>query len=375
MAFGSSQHGAIAIDVGAHSLRLVQLASGAGRMSVAAARQAPSVRGADPAGAFAANLDAITTLLNAGGFRGRRVVTCLPQAAVRVKNFRLPCMPEDELEQAVRFEALERFQSLDAEPEIRCYNAGRVDSGQGEQYELIVTAVRGDVIEGMLSSAARAGLSVETIDFGPAASFRPFERFLKRAEDAGQINAFLDLGHNGARLVITQGDDITFIKQLDTGLASIEGAVAKSLGVCPDEARTLCGVIAGGAADDQHTGAPDERVPAVLAAMEPAVEQIGKEIGLCLRYFSVTFRGLRPEGITCVGGGARNAHLLGRLTDIVGSPVRPGNPLKNIDTEKVFTGADRRSGQPEWATAVGLAMRGLAPSRAAAPATREAVGA
>jgi type IV pilus assembly protein PilM len=353
--------GPIGIDLGTHHVRLLQLASHGGRLEVIAAQETTTPPDPGPR-ACGSVFASVRPLLASGGFRGRRVVLAVTHPTVRVKNFRLPIMPDDELEQAVRFEAAERFQSLDAAPEIRYLNAGRVESAQGAQFELIVTAVRGDSLAAVLEATEREKLQVESIEFGPAAMFRPFERYLKRDEDDGQINGFLDIGHGGSRLIITHGDNIGFVKVLDIGCAALEAAIAASLGVSADETSDLYALSARNG-DPASATAGDERLPAVWQAMAGSIEQLGKEIGLCLRYYAVTFRGLRPDGITCVGGGARHGSLLARLAGVVGVPINPGHPLRGVHCATALAGPDRRSGQPEWATAAGLAMRGMIPVR------------
>lgn len=316
-----------------------------------------------------AHVEKIKQLIREGGFQGKRVIIGAPHNATRIKNFRLPRMPEEELSEAVRFEALERFQGLDDEAEIRYYSAGEVQSGQGEQSELIVIAVRGDVIRGYLRALSDSGLMCGSIDFAPAAGFRPFERFLKRTEDVDRVNVFLDVGFGGSRLVLTRGTEIAFVKVFDLGVDALEAAVAKGLSIEREEASELWRAAAQPAEDEVE----DERRPAVAAAVAEPIAKLGKEISLCLRYFSVTFRGLHGDGITCVGGGARSALLRERLSEAVQLPVRIGHPMRSLATDQVFTGADRRSGQPEWTTVVGLAMKGLALDRSGKAETREAV--
>ena len=102
----------------------------------------------------------------------------------------------------------------------------------------------------------------------------------------------------------------------------------------------------------------DERVKRfVLEAVRPVMEQLGKEIALCLRYCSVTFRGLRSDTVTAVGGNASDGDLLQMLSDHVDVPFRVGRPMRNIVVENDLDGADRRTGLPEWAMALGLALK------------------
>jgi len=353
------QTSSIGLDLGKNTIRLLQLSSKGDGLSVIAAAHAPAEAGqVDPVDRINANADLIKKLLSTGAFIGRRVTTALPIGATRIKSFRLPCIPDEELDDAVRFEALERFQSLDEEPEIRYFKAGRIRAGQGDQFELIVVATPGALIRAHISALEDIGLVSHALDFTPSAAFRPFERFLKREEDAGDVNTFLDIGYEGSRLVITAGSEVAFTKAFDIGVAAFEEAIAKALSVDSARARELYEDFVGDA-DPPAPESDSREGPAILDALGGVVEQLGKELNLCRRYFSVTFRGLHSESITCVGGGSRNPVLLARLSESIGDPARAGHPLLNISSDSVFPGPDRRGGQPEWATVVGLAMKGL----------------
>ena len=401
--WSNSKPGPIGIELGAHQLRAAQVVRSARSLEIVAAASVvtPGALDFGDPEALATLASPLRELLQRGRFSGRRAVLGLPLRAARIKNFRLPCMPDEELAAAVRFEARERFAGLDDEAQVRFYNAGAVASGQGEQAELIVLAVPGPVIRAHLALLAQLRLRAEALELPPGAMFRCFERFLQRNEDAGVVNAFFDLGESGSRLVIAQGREIAFLKTFDIGAAHLRAAVAKSFTLNDTEAAELWHSVshgvpeadpadeaepatpgAGQPADDEtdEVSATDatcvadatsaesiDRLPAVREAIAPLAAQLGKELNLCLRYFSVTFRGYRPDSITAVGGLARHGLWLTALSEAAGLPVRQGHPLRHVQADRVFAGDDRRSGQPEWATALGLAMYEPAAATVAAP--------
>ena len=92
-------------------------------------------------------------------------------------------------------------------------------------------------------------------------------------------------------------------------------------------------------------------------AVRAEIEMLGKEIALCLRYCSVTFRGLRPEEITLTGGQAHDPAVVNLLSEHLNLPCRVGLPLKGIDLSSVDLGSDRRATLAEWALCAGLAAR------------------
>ncbi len=101
-------------------------------------------------------------------------------------------------------------------------------------------------------------------------------------------------------------------------------------------------------------GQNDARIAAVMG---PMVEELSREVGLCLRYYSVTFRGRRPEEVWVIGGEAGSAWLWARLCEEVGLKPSENDPLASFDLTPVRSeigGPDQWAG---WAVAVGLALR------------------
>lgn len=367
--------GPIGIDLGAYRVRAVQASHDDGDLTVVAAGEAASApvsQGCEDR--FRANASALRSLIRGGGFRGRDVVVSVPLEAVRIKNVRLPSMPEQELAEAVRYEALERFQTLGVDPEIRHFVTGRVAGGENDQLEVVVLGVPRDVIDGLLAGIGDAGFVCAGLDVSPLATFRPFERLLNRAEDRDRTSAFLDIGHDGSRVVIARGCEIAFVKVLDIGVAQLSAMTARSLSIEEDKALAMVCSTLSNAESRGADGASPEAV-AVLSAIEPGIEQLAKDVGLCLRYLSVTFPGMRPDALTCVGGGAKLPLLIERIEGQLGLRTRPAQPFRNIEVGDVLSGSDRRGNQSQWTVALGLAMKTICVRCSTVAGSREEVSA
>src|SRR5213075_3137969 len=95
---------------------------------------------------------------------------------------------------------------------------------------------------------------------------------------------------------------------------------------------------------------------AVFDATRSPMEELGREISLCLRYYSVTFRGFRPTKLRLVGGEACDPQLQTLLNSALVIPVEVGKPLYSVNTSRMKP-TDRRGAMCEWALALGLALR------------------
>jgi Tfp pilus assembly PilM family ATPase len=341
------QHtGPIGIDVGARCVRAVQLCERADGCAVLAAAVVELPKGGerDPAVLRAT----IGKMLTSHGFRGKNVTVALPSGALQIKTVRLPPMPEDELLAAGAFEARERFGDLH-DAVLRVLPAGMAHRAGDDQHELIVLAARGDAVDAHLNVFTGLGLTVVAMEPGTQAFFRPFARFLERAEDAQRAHAFLDMGVRGSRIIIARGCEIAFLKNCPIGGEALDRAVAESLDMTVEQSASLRRRVL------SPNAASDPQAEAATDAIGPVLDQLGKEISLCLRYYAVTFRGDRPQDL--IGGGgefafSQVAHRLALATQL---NVRVGAALRGIAGGERL-GVATELGLPEWTTAVGLAL-------------------
>jgi type IV pilus assembly protein PilM len=359
--------GPIGIDFGSRFTRLIQLDMRGGQCTIAAAAQVEIPPGEHaPEERKRLRDRAVAESLESGAFHGRDIVVSVGWDDLQVRSLRVPNMPEDELFAAVRYEASERF-GLDPEAaELRFVPAGEVRQGTEVRQEVIAFGVAREAVETQLERLAEMGLNPVAIDADPCAVFRGFERFLQRDEDVSDVNAFVDLGYGATRVILSRGPEMIFFKSIPIGGRRFDQLVAKQLGLSEIEAAQIRVRL-----HRQHVAAitghteeldPEETVgetlrQAVVDALRPALEQLSKEIALCLRYCSVTFRGLRTDAVTVVGGEACNADTLRLLSDQVNVPFHVGKAARHLGCDAAFHGADRRTGLPEWATAIGLALK------------------
>lgn len=311
-------------------------------------------------------MQAVAEMLKESNFVGKEVVSALGWDELQVRNLRIPTMPEEEVAEVIRFEAAERFGLDPDDSEIRFLVAGDVRQGTDIRQEVIVLGTGGSAINQHLNMLSSMELHPVAIDAGPNAIFRSFERFLRRDEDLGKVNTFVDLGYAATRVVMSRGPELVFFKSIPIGGRRFDELVSEQLNLSITEAAQIrirlynqhVAALAGQSQGLSRDELVDENIQrAVLDALRPALEQLSKEIALCLRYCSVTFRGIRSEAVTVVGGEACNTDITQLLSDQVNIPFKIGRPMRNIGFDPEATGIDRRTGQPEWATALGLALK------------------
>jgi type IV pilus assembly protein PilM len=304
--------------------------------------------------------------MRSADFVGCRGVVALPRDIVHVKNLRLPQMPASELASAVEFEARNVFEFDTEHAQVRFLHAGEVRQGNEVREEAIVLAARHHDVEEFVEQLHRSDVIIESLDFEPAAVYRTVERFIRRKEDEAEVNVLVDVGARRTQVVIGRGRDISFFKPIEIGGQQQNEAVSRKLGITMEEARGLRRRLMESAHAGADSNASREPVrQAVYDATRSIIEDLAREISLCLRYYSVTFRGQRPARVRLLGGEACDPHLHSILLANLPIAVEPLRPLNNVNTTRMKA-AERRGCMSEWGVALGLGLK-LTQQRFAVP--------
>ena len=376
----------IGLDIGHNSVKMIQLVMNGGQISVLAADKVRIDRSIDGDGEKRKSfvISAIKQMLAKGKFRGRNVVSCLPNDRLKITSLRLAEAEDEKIEQALRKEVAQRF-GLDPDKDaINYVLAGNVRQGDEIKNELILFAADDETIKshiGMLEEAQLRPVGIDTI---PCALFRSFDRSLRRQEDREQTVVFVDVGSRFTTVVFGRGGEISFVKQIPIGGEKFNREIAARLGISINEAETLRGKLRmersasderglwapASGATEQGGGVPisqggqngvllDASTRQVMVdAIGVVAEELAREISLCFRYYTVTFRGKRVERAVFAGGEAYENILLNVLRRQLTVEIEVAQPLKGFDMMNINFDSDRRGLLCEWAVAVGLSLKG-----------------
>ncbi len=364
----------IGLDIGYNCIKMIQLSVNAGQISVIAADKVhidPNINGdAQERRNFV--VSATKQMLTEGNFRGRNVISCLPNDELRITSLRLAeTEMHEEIEQALKKEAAQRF-GLDVEKNVINYvPAGSVRQGDVTKNELILFATDSEAINKHIAMLDEIGLKPSAIDTVPCALFRVFERSLKRQEDKERTVVFIDVGGRFTTVVFGRGCEISFVKQIPIGGEKFNRQIATKLGISTAEAQRLRDTLRkeksvnsrkefGSAGQDLNgQSSLDVSTRQVMVdAVGAVAEELAREISLCFRYYTVTFRGKRVERAIIAGGGAYENILLTVLKRHLTVEIEMARPFHGIDMVNINFDSDRRGLLCEWAVALGIGLKG-----------------
>lgn len=366
----------IGIDIGSSGARMLQLrVDGESPVVIAAARctwdeaiRARIEKSQTPSPELVG--EQLRRMAAQGQFRGREVVVALPREMVQIKNFRLPTMPEEDLIIAAEHEARALFQTTEDHSQVRVLPAGEVRQGSDLRQELIAFCVSRAATDSLVEQWHLAGFRPVAFDLDVTALYRGIERFVRRRDDEAEVNVLLELGSRRTTVLIGRGRDLNFCKSIEIGGNMLTQAIARKLAISVEDADTLRSRLSE-TLDQAAVVGNDPVRQTVVDALRPIVEELAREAALCLRYFSVNFRGQRPSRVRVVGTGATDRTVLSLLSKAIPVPVEAGRTIANADLSRMKS-ADRTDALGDWSLAFGLALKftaGSFPDRLGVPRT------
>ncbi len=345
--FGKSRFGPIGVDVGSRSVKLLQFNADRSRICEAVRWDLPPSEKSDkPVSRDDQVAEALERAREGRDFHGRDAVFCLGAGDLFVQNIRVAQASGPELHKVVWAEAAGRLPFAREEAEIRFIEAADVRQGDSVRREVILLACRRQIVQRIVALAERAGLRPVAIDVEPNALLRCYAKQFRRDADQQQRQMFVNVGAVMTTVVIGHGAAAMFVKYVDVGSNQMDEAVARQLKMRLPEAAAL----------RRHNGdrRADQRDPeiarGVAESVRPVLDHLANELSLCLRYYSVTFRG-QPLARIVLGGGESSQSLVDWISPKLDVPCELGNPLRSYETPAL-------SGrQAQWGVAAGLALR------------------
>jgi type IV pilus assembly protein PilM len=272
-----------------------------------------------------------------GDITTRRAALAIPAYRTFTRSLQVPKLQGSELQEAVELEA-EQYISMPLEELYLDYEVVRQTE---EETELFVVAVPRKIVDSYISLAQILGLEPVLIEPTLSSSGRLFS-----IEDNGSDPAFLiDFGSLSSDISIYDKHTIV-TGTAQGGGASFTNAIVQDLKVTPEEA---------GLIKTRYGLSSSKRQLEIIAALNPVLGQITKEVRRMLRYYEERYGTDRPiNQIITLGGGANMPGLSDYLTDTLRMAVRHADPWYYLDYKHLEppTDADR----PMYATVTGLSL-------------------
>ena len=254
-----------------------------------------------------------------GEFPQRKQVICnLPEEKVFIRIIQLPLMEEEELGQAVKWEA-EAHIPLSIDEVYLDWQIIERPDGHLDHHNILIAAAPRFLVDSYLSFLKKSGLEPIALEPESVAVVRS----LIKPNDF-RPTVIVDLGANGTNLVIFSASAICFTSHIAISGQFFNQAIMKNLAVDGKQANQLKIEIG-----------LDKKEEKVYQALEPLADNLAKQIKDYITFYHGQAAHLfGPDGVISrvllCGGDSLLLNLPSYLEEKLNLPVELGNPLINI---------------------------------------------
>ncbi len=240
--FFSSHKPLVAVDIGSHSIKLAQVKKGRKGYELVnfgmILLPPDTVMDGEIENAQALT-EALRNLLKSEKIKNKNAVIGISGQSVIIKKISVPLMSEEELAEMIREEAEQYipfdieevnldFQIVRAEGEIP-QEKGAAPSGEEKQMDVLIVAVRKEVVQSYLDVFKEVGMKVKVVDLSVFALQNIFE--CNYDTEADTAVALVNVGASMTNVNILEGGVTAFTRDIPIGGATISEEIQKSLSI------------------------------------------------------------------------------------------------------------------------------------------------
>jgi len=338
----------VGLDIGSHSIKIVELKHHKKRYELASFGVAQLPPEAIVDGVIMDSSIVAETIRNLYSnlkIKNKSVATSVAGHSLIVKKIQLPQMSEDELEEQIQWEAEQYIPFEIDEVNIDFQILGTLPEEEG-QMEVLLVAVKKDIINDYTAVIGEAGLSVSVVDVDAFAVENLFE--IAYPENLDKLVVLIDVGAGIMNINIMKNGMSAFTRDITVGGSNFTEEIQKELGISYEDAEIA---KLGGTSDH----ATPEEVSAILSRV---VDTVVLEVQRSLDFYSATSSEEEMHAIYLAGGSSLIPGLAKALENRLSTPVQVLNSFRGfVISPKDFDPAYLEAMGPAAAVAAGLALR------------------
>jgi type IV pilus assembly protein PilM len=328
----------VGLDLGSHTVKAVALRPNRRGWSLLAAGELPMPLGERVTQEQASETAA--ALLDTLGLKRAHIVTALSGQAVIVKRLALPPMREEELAEAIPWEAEQYIPFAIADVQLD-YQVLEGNAGAEQALDVVLVAARRDRVNERVAVVNATGRRPAVLDVEAFALANAYTMNYPNRQDP--LSVLIHIGRSTTIVCALEQGQPVFTRDITLGGATYSDAMEKELGYDAAASRR---VLHGQKSTD------DNGVSSVLREIHL---QLIMEIRKTLDFYWSTTKVL-PLSRIVLSGGACNVDGLSALLDQeFNTAVELMDPFKLVTRSSRAVGAELDG--PAYSVAVGLAMR------------------
>lgn len=345
----------LAADFGAGSLKLAEFEqTDAGGLRIKQfGIKSLGLEGAQESTREAAILKALGELLAEKSFASKQVNVCAPGFHVFSKFVKLPPVDTSKVTQIIRYEAQ---QNVPFPLDEVVWDYQILGTSATSELEVLLVAVKSEVVEGLFRAAEGAGLRLKLVDVSPAALCNAFRYNYGDLEGCTML---LDIGAKTSNLLFFEKGKV-YSRSINIGANAITQDFANESKMRFPEAEATKiekgSVSLGGAyaePDDPHAAAISKIARQVMTRLHIQVNQT-------IQFFRGQQGGSAPQRLFLSGGASIMPYTAQFFAEKLNLPVDYFNPFRNIELDPGLDVDELSKYAHCFGEVVGLGLRDLA---------------
>ena len=288
--------------------------------------------------------EAIEKLWKNGQFTKSSVIVGIAGLRAITREIDLPFVPDDEVESAVRFQSEEVIPFPPDQTLLSSQILSDYTNDEGAKMRrVLVAAAHVDLVNGVIETVERAGLTVEGVDLTSSALVRA----IGDHDGSDQPEAIVSIGAGLSVVVVHQHGRPQFVRTIGSGGNATTAAISASLDIPIMDAEAL----------KYRLGEESHQVQAAERVSQASMLELVDEIRNSIQYFASLPGRLPVSQVLVTGGGSELHGLLDMLESQVRIPVHIRSSLERVDISKLGLSQEQMDTvAPVLSSPIGLAL-------------------
>jgi type IV pilus assembly protein PilM len=276
----------------------------------------------------------------------------LPAQSVFARFVKLPGLEKEKLEKIIAFEAQ---QNVPFPIDDVVWDYQLVGGGLEEQIQVVLVAIKIDLLEDINAGVEEAGLHTSTIDVAPMALYNAFRYSYPNVNECSLL---VDIGARTTNVLFIEPRKI-FSRSLPIGGSGITAAIAREFGESVEAAETRKkrdGFVGLGGA---YAEPSDHDLARVSKLARSTMTRLHAELMRSITHYRAQQQGSRPDRIFLCGGAVGMPYMREFFQEKFQLPIEFFNPLRNVAVSETASASGVANSAHLLGELVGLALRSV----------------
>jgi type IV pilus assembly protein PilM len=236
---------------------------------------------------------------------------------------KLPPLGQEKLDKIISFEAQ---QNVPFPLDEVVWDYQIVGGGMGEEIQVVLVAVKVDLLDEVNSAVEGTGLQTAIVDVSPMALYNAFRYSYPEVSDCSLL---LDIGSRTTNILFIESGRI-FLRSIPLGGSAITAAIAREFNesfAAAEIRKKRDGFVGLGGA---YAEPADPNVARVSKIARSTMTRLHAELMRSITHYRAQQQGNRPDRIFLCGGGAGMPYMREFFHEKFQVPIEIFNPLQNV---------------------------------------------